>query len=884
MKIKLPAVLLGLFWLVAVGPAKLDAQTISVLHSFALPAEFPIAPLLQGPDGTLYGTAFQGGSGEYGAVFKVKPDGTGFTNLYNFTGGLDGANPYSGLVLSGGALFGTSYGGGGAGVGTVFTINTNGTGFNVLWSFSAVETNADDIWTNADGANPVAGLALAGANLFGATYYGGSNGNGTVFRLGTNGGGFTVLRNLSAGNYNADSVWTNADGADPAAGLALAGTNLFGTTYYGGSNGSGTVFKLGTNGAGFAVLKTFSAVNSYSENSDGANPYAGLILSGTTLYGAAEEGGNYGNGTVFSIGTNGAGFTVLSDFSAGNYNADSVWTNADGAFPDGTLVLFGNFLFGTAYGGGAWGNGSVFTLIAGGGRFTNLYSFNTGDDGANPSAGLVLSGATLFGTASAGGNWGTGTAFSVNTNRTGFTNFYIFDSADGVDPLSGLVLDGNTIYGMTFAGGSSSNGIVFQANTNGTAFTVLTNFPATDPDTGTNGVGANPQGNLVLSGGTLFGTATAGGAAANGTVFSIGTNGSGLSVLWDFTAAETNSLGLLTNTDGVDPEAGLVLSGGALFGTTYTGGAAGAGTVFTINTNGSGFMVLWSFSAGETNADGLWTNADGANPEAGLVLAGTNLFGTTYNGGSNGNGTVFRLGTNGGGFTVLKTFSATDPDTGTNTDGANPYAGLVLSGATLFGAAESGGTAGRGTVFALGANGGGFSVLWDFSATDPDTATNADGANPDATLVLSGNGLFGTTSAGGFWAGGTLFEISASGNGFENIHNFNSATDGGSPYASLILSGNLLFGTASEGGVFGGGTVFDFDTTLVSPWLTITGSGAGAIVSWPSLSAGFVLQQNTNLTTTNWLSFPGTIIDNGAIKSAAITPAAGGFYLRLRHP
>ena len=479
MKIKVPAVLLGLFWLVAVCPAKLNAQTISVLHSFVFPAEFPIAPLLQGPDGMLYGTASQGGSGGYGAVFKVKPDGTGFTNLYNFDGGLDGAYPYSGLVLSGGALFGATYEGGGAGVGAVFTINTNGTGFNVLWSFSAGETNADDIWTNAGGANPVAGLALAGANLFGTTYYGGSNGNGTVFRLGTNGGGFTVLRHLSAGNYNANSVWTNADGADPAAGLAVAGTNLFGTTYYGGNNGSGTVFRLGTNGAGFAVLKTFSAVNSYSENSDGANPYAGLILSGTTLYGAAEEGGNYGNGTVFSIGTNGSGFSVLSDFPGGNYNADNVWTNADGANPDGTLVLMGNFLFGTAYWGGVWGNGSVFTLSAGGGKFTNLYSFNTGGDGANPSAGLVLSGATLFGTASAGGNWGTGTAFSVNTNRSGFTNFYIFDSTDGVGPLSGLLLNGNTIYGMTFGGGSSSNGIIFKANTDGSAYTVLTNFPAT---------------------------------------------------------------------------------------------------------------------------------------------------------------------------------------------------------------------------------------------------------------------------------------------------------------------------------------------------------------------------------------------------------------------
>ena len=220
-------------------------------------------------------------------------------------------------------------------------------------------------------------------------------------------------------------------------------------------------------------------------NLDGAGPYAGLLLSGSTLYGTAEQGGSNGNGTVFSIGTNGTGFTVLSSFSPGKTNANGDWTNAYGAFPDGTLVLAGNFLFGTANGGGVSGNGSVYTVSTAGSKFTNLYSFKTGDDGANPIGGVVLSGPTLYGTAAAGGNWGDGTAFSINTNGTGFANFYIFDSADGLDPQGGLALAGNTLFGTTFAGGSFSNGLIYKANTNGTAFTVLTNFHAADPVTGT---------------------------------------------------------------------------------------------------------------------------------------------------------------------------------------------------------------------------------------------------------------------------------------------------------------------------------------------------------------------------------------------------------------
>jgi uncharacterized repeat protein (TIGR03803 family) len=880
-KSRTSVVAFGLCCLVAFCAARADAQTYSVLHNFPFPAEVPMAPLAQGPDNMLYGTASEGGAANSGAVFKVKPDGSGFTNIYSFEGGLDGAAPIGGLVLAGGTLFGTTSGGGVNDNGTIFALDTNGGGFNVLWTFS--ETNADTE-TNADGANPNSGLVLSGGALFGTALNGGANANGTVFTLNTNGSGFNVLSAFSPGDYNTGDIWTNSDGANPYAGLLLSGTNLFGTTYDGGANGYGTVFRLGTNGVGFAVLKIFLATNTLRANVGGANPYTGLILSGGTLFGTAEQGGSGGNGTVFALGTNGSGFTVLTNLTASKGNADGVPTNADGAYPDGALILAGSFLFGTAYAGGAYGNGAVFTVGTNGAKFTNLYSFSTGDDGANPAAGLVLSGSALLGTASAGGNWNAGALFSLNTNKTGFTNFYVFDSTDGLEPLGGLLLSGDTLYGTSFEGGVSTNGVVFKIKTNGSAFFVLTNFPATDPATGTNNGGANPQGDLVLSGGTLFGTTTAGGTAGNGTVFALGTNGGGFNLLWDFPAADTNSFGLLTNADGVDPEAGLVLSGGVMFGTTFEGGGSGAGTVFTLGTNGSGFKVLWNFSGGDTNADNIWTNSDGANPEAGLVLSGTNLFGTTYYGGSNGSGTVFMIGTNGKGFAVLKTFSETDPDTGVNKDGANPYAGLLLSGGMLFGTAENGGVNGNGTVFALGTNGGGFNVLWEFSETNADTETNMDGANPDGALVLSGANLFGTTSAGGYWGGGTIFEISTNGGALANLRNFNYSTDGDSPYADLILSGNSLFGATSEGGVSGGGAIFDLDTTVTSPLLAINGAGAGVLISWPSPSAGFVLQQTTNLASADWVDFPGTVLDNGITNAAVIDPQAGDFYFRLYHP
>src|SRR5215471_12491148 len=122
---------------------------------------------------TLYGTAAAGDSSGVGTVFAFNTDGTGFTNLHSFTGGSDGANPIGGLILSGNTLYGTAYSGGSWASGTVFAVNTDGTGFTNLHSFTG----------GSDGANPIGGLILSSNTLYGATRNGGSSGNGTAFSL-----------------------------------------------------------------------------------------------------------------------------------------------------------------------------------------------------------------------------------------------------------------------------------------------------------------------------------------------------------------------------------------------------------------------------------------------------------------------------------------------------------------------------------------------------------------------------------------------------------------------------------------------------------------------------------------------------------------------------
>jgi uncharacterized repeat protein (TIGR03803 family) len=305
-------------------------------------------------DNTLYGTAYWGtansygtvywGTNDNGTVFAVNTDGTGFTNLYSFTGGSDGGGSLAGLILANNTLYGTASAGGTGGNGTVFKVNTDGTGFINLHSFTETSTNSSGFYTNSDGATPSAGLILSGNTLYGTAYGGGSSGNGTVFKVNTDGTGFTVLHSFTA---TSDGVYggTNSDGANLLAGLILSGNTLYGTAGAGGSSGNGTVFAVNTDGTGFTVLHTFTAtvLDPYSDtNSDGAFPVGALILSGNTLYGTASGGGTNGYGTVFSVfiqpqltltpsgpyviltwPTNFTGFTLQSTTNLGS---SAVWT------------------------------------------------------------------------------------------------------------------------------------------------------------------------------------------------------------------------------------------------------------------------------------------------------------------------------------------------------------------------------------------------------------------------------------------------------------------------------------------------------------------------------------------------------------------------------
>jgi uncharacterized repeat protein (TIGR03803 family) len=391
----------------------------------------------------------------------------------------------------------------------------------------------------------------------------------------------------------------------------------------------------------------FDSANGSATNNDGAELYGGLVLSSNVLYGAAWEGGTNGNGTVYAVNTDGSGFRVLHTFGPPYVTYGGI--NSDGAFPHDTLALGDNVLYGTTTEGGTNGYGTVFRLNTDGTSFMCLHSFSLGSDGINPNAGLLLSGNTLYGTASYGGaGSGAGAVFELNTNGTGYKLLHSFGggSNDGGFPNGGLVLSGGTLYGTSSSGGALGRGVVFALSTNGTGngsgYTNLYVFTGTNSPYAitTNNNGETPISGLTLSGNTLYGTTTHGGTNSNGIIFSIETNGMNFLNLYTFSAT-TNSYNP-TNSDGADPLGALFLSDGVLYGTALGGGTNAEGTVFAINTDGTGFKTLYNFIPIEVFVGPNLYSYGGDGPEDGVILSSNTLYGTTFYGG-NIDGNVFAL-------------------------------------------------------------------------------------------------------------------------------------------------------------------------------------------------------------------------------------------------
>ena len=550
---------------------KNSSWVYSILYSFhGDDGAYPEGRLVSGPDGALYGTTAQGGSGN-GVVFRLAPPPTFCraiqcpwveTVLHSFAGGsADGASPLSEVIFdNAGNLYGTTDFGGAYNYGTVYQLTRSGGG----WTESVLHSFNQD---GTDAGTPDAGLVLDSAGkLYGTAVIGGSYGDGAVFSL-TKGGGGNWTETVE---YS--FLYNGTDGATPRAGLIFDGAgNLYGTTSDGGAYDHGAVFELSpAQGGGWneqlllsfksldgcaprgtltrdvagslygtalscganrwgAVYKltptqsgswTETVLYSFTAGVDGQYPCSGVIFDHAgNLYGATAYGGSYGLGTVFQLTPSQSGWTERVIYSFDNTHGDNEYCGSSGN-NNLTLDAAGN-LYGTTAYGGAHGRGAAFKLSPSqGGNWTQtaLYSFGASQDGYRPYAGLIFDVAgNLYGTTSSGGTYGRGTAFQLTPNFTENVLYSFGASPDGYGPTAALAFDAaGNLYGTSVLGGDYGGGTVFKLTPGqGGSWTesVVYSFNLSIGD------GSSPRAEVIFdAAGNLYGTTS---NLYRGTVFQI---------------------------------------------------------------------------------------------------------------------------------------------------------------------------------------------------------------------------------------------------------------------------------------------------------------------------------------------------------------------------
>jgi uncharacterized repeat protein (TIGR03803 family) len=363
------------------------------------------------------------------------------------------------------------------------------------------------------------------------------------------------------------------------------------------------------------------------------------------------------------------------------------------------------------------------------------------------------------------------------TSAATLTTIYSFAGGnDGGEPTGSLTYLDGMLYGT-----SSTGGYLGFAQTYGTVFKL-------DPVTGTETVlhaftngtdSAFPQSNLLYHAGFLYGTSSGDvDEGYPGALFKVDPATGAFSVLWDF----GNRL-----PDAELPYAGVILSGGKLYGVSTSGGPGGLGgpgTIFTFDLVHDIESVAYSFTG----------EPDGSTPFGNLITESDAFYGTTEAGGTANLGTVFKFDPKSGTETILHSF-------GVGTDGAGPFGGLIDVGGILYGTTQSGGASNLGTLFQIDPMTGTETVLYSFSGA-------TDGEYPLSTLLHRGGNLYGTTIRGGSGTWGTVFEFNVKKGKLKVLYGFSDGVDGGSPYSGLIYEGGAFYGTTAYGGASGHGTVF----------------------------------------------------------------------------
>jgi uncharacterized repeat protein (TIGR03803 family) len=352
--------------------ANSPAQTFSTLHNFASSAQYPNTAGVEPSgdliltNGVLYGETGIEGPNQYGAIYSINADGSGFKVLCS-----NSNSPSQHLTFIGGTLYTTTLGGGTNGA--IYSVNTNGTNYKLIYSFAG----------SGNGAWPL-GITSANNTLYGVTEFGSFNnftpaGGGVLYSIDTNGNNFSILH-----------TFYNMQGGES---LILKDNTFYGTTVYGTTLvTNAVVFSIDINGNNFTNLYIFT--NGMSART--------LIFNQGLLFGTGISNEEAPGGIVFSINTNGSNFTVLH-----------VFTNTPFY-----LCSSGNLLWGATPDGGLYNGGTIYSMKTNGNNYNVVYDFPQPRFPMGGPSGMVANGITILGTTESSGTNDFGSIFSFNSTPT----------------------------------------------------------------------------------------------------------------------------------------------------------------------------------------------------------------------------------------------------------------------------------------------------------------------------------------------------------------------------------------------------------------------------------------------------------------------------------
>ena len=584
--------------------------------------------------------------------------------------------------------------------------------------------------------------------------------NGKLYGMvpfgGANDQGVLFEYDYSTNIYTIKFDFSTANGATPNGSLIQASNGkLYGMTRTGGINDLGVIFEYDYTTNIYTKKIDFSSSN-------GSNPLGTLLqASNSKLYGVTYQGGANSLGVLFEY-----------DISTNTYVKKLDFSGANGSNPYGSLMQASNGkLYGMTNTGGINNVGVIFEYDNTSSTYTKKIDMSTAN-GANPNGELLQNpSGKLYGITSQGGVNGLGVLFEYDNSTNTYSKKFDFSQASGTGPLGSLIrASSGKLYGMTSQGGANSLGVLFEYEISTNTYTKKYDFTIN---------GRSPYGSpMQASNGKLYGLTREGGNADRGVLFEYDISANNFSTKVDFSASGGRFCsGSLVRA-----------SNGKLYGMSFYGGLNNSGVLFEYDAPNNIYTKKIDFS-----------QATGTNPNGSLIQASNGkLYGVTSFGGVNFGGVLFEYDVNSNSYTKKVDL--------TNSTGSFPNGSLIqASNGKLYGMTTNGGTNSLGVIFEFDYTTNIYTKKFDFSS--------ATGSKPYGSLIQASNGkLYGMTNQGGTNGAGVLFEYDISANSYAQKVDFSYSTGAGPFYTSLTQGSNgRLYGLTSQGGLNGGGVLFDYD-------------------------------------------------------------------------